>query len=167
MVPLYSCRCSLPNAGMWQLFTAKERKAYSRLDTVLYGRLVQNTWPLQILHANLTSESCQSRKKPECDAAGCFVSCTYNSHPSFTDNITTQILYILKIAAFLKFVIRLQTNSDRALMCVFFCLIRDRRLLSRSRMLLCFSSCSPGSAAALRSSTGSMICHQQFKWSSL
>lgn len=50
----------------------EERKAYSRLDTVLYGWLAQNTWPLQMQHANLTGESCHSRKKPERDTAGCF-----------------------------------------------------------------------------------------------
>lgn len=76
------------------------------MDTVLYGPLVQNTRPLQMLNANLTTESDQS---------------VTPQGPFFTYNIKTQILYILKIAAFKKkIVIRLQTNSGGALKCLFF-----------------------------------------------
>lgn len=59
-----------------------------------------------------------------------------------------QILHILKIAAFLNLWSDYKTILGERYS-EFFFLIRDRKRLSRNRMLLCFSSCSLGSTAIL------------------
>lgn len=70
--PFFSCRFSLAKAGMWQLVTAEERRAYSGLDTVLYGLLVWFTNAA----CELTTESCQTKKIASPGA----VFCTTCSH---------------------------------------------------------------------------------------
>lgn len=111
-------------------------------------------------YSAITNAECESDhwKWPECDTTGPLLYIQHkDANPLHSQNscilkkncdqITNQFWWSIK-------------------MFVFF-LIRDRRLLSRNRMLLCFSSCSLGSTAAVRSSTGCVICHLQLKLSSL